>query len=774
MKLFYKLLRDIKQSAGQFLSFVLVIAVGSFFYTGLATLSNNLSTYTEAYFEEHNLSDLNIFYREISAEEIAGLSLVEGIRKLEGRYTIDASEAFEGYQTTLKLHSIPANNEINTLAMIEGNPPASKDGIVLDSRYAKEHHYTIGDKVVIQVNNRELTFTISGLGENVEHTKKNSTQDHKNYGVAYVAEGSIPEIAGRLFYNELVVDAKEGYDIHQLGRSIEEQSAGLSYLGQESKESSFSYSLLKETLHNNGLMSKVIPLVLFLIEAIILFLAMSRMIESQRNQVGIMKALGVKNSSIMLHYMGYPVLVGIVGAIAGYVISALVFVPYIEMSNARSYSLPGIQFALTYHLIVPPIIVSSLFGVLACYLSGRKLLKERAAQAMRPKPPKSMKAIIIERIPGLWSRLPYSYKLVFRNIFLNKRKVLASSVGVMVSTILLITAFGTQASLQKVAGQFQQVYTYDLRVDYKTEEALNEAELPAGIKSHYALSVMPIALKAGDQTEKASLVVTEKDNGLVHFYDEKDNSLYLDDQGVFVPKSYADYYNIAEGDTIQIVFSGADMGDKTVEMKVLQISTQYSTPSFYVTPDYLSSFGVAYKPTTLLVKADPSAELESVRSYFQQNQDVVSIYDTDDLRKEARYILQQNSFVFIMFIICAVILSFGAIYTISSINIFERNRELATLKVLGYYKNKIYRLIFSENVIITTLAVLVAFPICGYVYELVVKALSSTHQQIPDQLNIGIVLMATLVAYCLTIAANLMLRRKVSRIDMIESLKGLE
>ncbi|OBR64202.1 ABC transporter permease [Paenibacillus oryzae] len=774
MKLFYKLLRDIKQSAGQFLSFVLVIAVGSFFYTGLATLSNNLSTYTEAYFEEHNLSDLNIFYREISLEEIAKLRHMEGIQKLEGRYTIDASEAFEGYQTTLKLHSIPANNDINTLAMIEGNPPASKDGIVLDSRYAKEHHYTIGDKVVIQVNNKELKFTISGLGENVEHTKKNSTQDHKNYGVAYVAEESIAEIAGRLFYNELVVDAKEGYDIHQLGRSIEEQSAGLSYLGQESKESLFSYSLLKETLHNNGLMSKVIPLVLFLIEAIILFLAMSRMIESQRNQVGIMKALGVKNSSIMLHYMGYPVLVGIVGAIAGYVVSALVFVPYIEMSNARSYSLPGIQFALTYHLIVPPIIVSSLFGVLACYLSGRKLLKERAAQAMRPKPPKSMKAIIIERIPGLWSRLPYSYKLVFRNIFLNKRKVLASSVGVMVSTILLITAFGTQASLQKVAGQFQQVYTYDLRVDYKTEEALNEAELPAGIKSHYALSVMPIALKAGDQTEKASLVVTEKDNGLVHFYDEKDNPLYLNDQGVFVPKSYADHYNIAAGDTIQIVFSGAEMGDKAVEMKVLQISTQYSTPSFYVTPDYLSSFGVAYKPTTLLVKADPSAQLESVRSYFQQNQDVVSIYDTDDLRKEARYILQQNSFVFIMFIICAVILSFGAIYTISSINIFERNRELATLKVLGYYKSKIYRLIFSENVIITTLAVLVAFPICGYVYELVVKALSSTHQQIPDQLNIGIVLMAALAAYCLTIAANLMLRRKVSRIDMIESLKGLE
>lgn len=222
------------------------------------------------------------------------------------------------------------------------------------------------------------------------------------------------------------------------------------------------------------------------------------------------------------------------------------------------------------------------------------------------------------------------------------------------------------------------------------------------------------------------------------------------------------------------MFTGPGLDNKTVEMKVLKISTQYSNPSFYVAPDYLSSFGLTYEPTTLLVEADFSADLEGIRSHFEQDQSVISITDREDIRKEARYILQQNSFPFIAFIVCAVFLSFGTIYTISSINIFERNRKLATLKVLGYYKNKINRLIFFENIVITMLAVLVSFPICGYIYELVVKALSSTHQQIPDQLNIGIVLLSALVAFALTIMANLLLRRKVSRIDMIESLKGLE
>lgn len=774
MKLFSKLLRDIKQSAGQFLSFVLVIAVGSFFYTGLATLSNDLSAYTEAYFEEHNLSDLKVFYSKITQEEISELTQLEGIQKLEGRYTVDATEAFEGYITSLKIHSIPENNEINTMAMTEGRLPSSRNEIILDSRYADDHQYTIGDEITIRIDEEEFALTISGLGENVEHVKKSNTQDHKNFGIAYVAEEFIPEVAGRLFYNELLVDAEEGYDIDQLGKSIEAQSKELSYLGQESKERSYGYSLLQATLNNNGLMSKVIPLVLFLIEAIILSLAMSRMIESQRNQVGIMKALGVKNSRIMLHYMGYPVLVSIVGSVVGYVISALLFVPLIHASNSRSYSLPGIQFALSYDLILPPIIISSLFGVVACYLSGRNVFKERAAQAMRPKPPKSMKAILIERIPALWSRLPYNYKLILRNIFLNKRKVLASSIGVMVSTVLLITAFGTQSSLQQVATQFEKVYTYDLRVDYRSSEALEGHILPDDITSHYLLASFPIDLTKDQQSEKATLNVMEQDNDLMHFFDEKGSPLYLDDNGVIVPQSYADHFSIAEGDTIQIIFTGPGLDNKAAQMKVLKISTQYSNPSFYVTPDYLASFGLTYQPTTLLVDTDSSTDLDRIRSHFEQDQSVVSITDREDIRKEARYILQQNSFPFITFIICAVFLSFGAIYTISSINIFERNRELATLKVLGYYKNKINQLIFFENIIITTVAVLVAFPICGYVYELVVQALSSTHQQIPDQLNIGIVLLSALVAFVLTIIANLLLRRKVSRIDMIESLKGLE
>lgn len=776
VKLFLKLLRDMKQSIGQLVAFVLVVAVGAFFYAGLITYSDNLSAYTKVYFKEHNLSDLNVFYSHISKQDAAGLSGIEGVQKLEGRYTFDATQAFEDGKASLKIHSIPVKNEINTPTMVEGSIPSKKNEILLDSHYAKEHQIYIGDQISMSANEKKFKFTVSGLGENVEHAKKNEIQDHKAYGIAYMAEEAIPEVAGGFTYNEIMIDAKEGYDNDKLGHAIEAQSKQkqLAYLNQVSKERTFNYSQITETIMNNNLMSKVIPFVLFLIEAIILFLAMSRVIDSQRNQVGIMKALGVNNRNIMLHYMGYPVLVGVMGSIIGCVIAGMVFVPLVTASNARAYSLPGIHFSLSFFSFFPPIIFSSAFGVLACYLSGRTILHERAAQAMRPKPPKTMKKLWIERIPGVWNHISYSYKLILRNIFLNKQKALASSIGVVVSTVLLITAFGTQTALLKVASQIEEVYDYDLRVDYTTGTSSDMIKLPSGIAKSYVLSTFPVDFIKDNEKENATLVVTEKENNLIYFFDENDNRITLENNGVLVPKSYADKYHIAAGDTIKIKFTAPELTNKSVEMKVLYISTQYSNPSFYCTPEYVKSFGIGYSPTSLLIKANSPTDLISVRNFFEQDQHVDTIADKNDLKKSAQYILKQNSFVFIMFIICAVILSFGAIYTISSINMYERNRELATLKVLGYQKSKINKLIFLENLILTTFAVIVALPISGYIFTMIVKALSSTHQQIPDQLNGFIILESIVFAFLLTILSNFLLRRKVSKINMIESLKSIE
>lgn len=778
-KLHLKLLRDIKESVGQFLAIVLVIAVGTFFYAGLITLSNELSAYTKNYFKEHNLSDLNVHYSQITKDEISKMQEIEGINKIEGRYTFDANQTFEGYKTTLKIHTIPKDNEINTIAVTRGSIPSKKDEILLDERYGKEHNYKIGDSVTINTNQGSYDFIISGFGENVEHAfniKDPSLvlPDHKAYGVAYIFEERIEEIAGGFYYNELIVDVKEGYSSNQINKSIEDYSKELPYLYQVSKERAVSYSAINVTINNNRLMSTISPLILFMVAAVTIFLTMSRVIDSQRNQIGIMKALGIKNKNILFHYMGYPILVGIVGSVIGWLITAITLVPLLTSVIEQTYSLPDFKLSIGFHTIFPPVIVSIVFGIIACYLSGRSILKERAAQALRPKPPKRMKKILIERIPGLWKKLSYGKKLILRNIFLNPKKAMASSVGVIVCVILLITAFGFEASMQSIAAQINKVYKYDFKVDYKGELTSDSVKLPSEVDKYFSLSTIPIEfINFGDE-KNASLIVTEKENSLIRFFNDQNNRITLDDMGVLIPKSYADKYNISEGDTIKIKLIAPELKGQSVDIKVSKISTQYTNPSFYSTPDYINSLGIDFRPTSLLVKMTPEADKVNIQTYFKQDPFVDIVSDKNDVKKSVDNIIQQNNPVFIIFILCAVVLSFGAMFTISSINIYERIRELATLKVLGYQKNKINRIIFVENIILTTFAVIIALPLSGYMYRLVVKALSSTNQQIPDKLSFVTVVLAVLLTFLLTIVANLLLRKKVSKIDMIESLKSVE
>lgn len=782
MKLFKKLLREIKQAPLQFIALMLVIAVGAFFYSGLSAYSSKQRAYVQNYFEEHNLSDLTVLYNDISKNDIASLSKLEGISKIEARKTFEASQIIQGNKASLHIHSLPRNNTINTPTIIQGKLPSSSNEILLDSHYANVHQYKVGDTLPLTINKsaehpeKRVEFTISGLGENVEYVKKNATQNHKNEGFGYITEAAIAKISTLITYNELLLNIKQDFDIDKVGKRIEEFSRAnsLSYVDQISKQRSFGYAQINQTIYNNGMMSKVIPLVLFIISAIILFLTMSRTIDSQRNQIGTMKALGIRDSKIMMHYMGYPILVSIFGAILGCVLGSVVFIPMVTASSLNSYTLPDVTYSLSWLSVIPPMAISSILGIISVYLSGKSILKECASQAMRPKPPKKMKKLLIEKIPKLWKSLSYSNKLILRNIFLNKQKAVASSVGVLVSTTLLIIALGTQASMLKIANQINEVYTYDLKIDYKPGINPDSLSLPSGITSSFSLSSMPVEFVTENKRENATLIVTPKENKLIDYFDEHDQSIALSDTGVLVPKSFATTYNIQKGDMITFKFTAPELNNKTIKMKVEGISSQYSNPSFYITPAYLDSFSIPYIPSSLLVKGNDSTNMADVRHYFEQDQQVELISDQSDLKEVGQYMLQQNNFMFIMFLICAVILSFSSIFTISSINIYERSRELATLKVLGYQKNKINKLIFWENMILTTFAIIIAIPIGGKFYALVVNALASTHQQIPDSLNMIIIIIAIAAAYVLTILSSLVLRKKVKNINMIESLKSVE
>lgn len=779
-KLLLKTLRDIKQSKGQFIAIILIIAIGAFFSTGLLTLSTGLKTYTEQYYKENNLSDLYVYYSQISDSDISSIEKIEGINKIEKRLTFEGKQKFNDLITDLKIHSIPKNNEINRSTIIEGSLPTSKNEVMIDNRYAKEHNLNVNDKTTITVNNTDYTFTISGLCENVEYTYKIKdpsliVPDHKTYGVAYIADESISNIFGATTYNELIIDTDNSYDTELIGESIEENSNASNYLYYLTKERTISYSNTSSTIASNGAMSIILPLVLFMVASVIIYLTLSRIVDSQRNQIGVMKALGIKNSKIILHYITYSIFVGILGSIVG---SILGFVLFIQIGNAQFdaiYSFPNLKLSINLLFAIPTIILSIALGIIAAYFSCKKVLKENAAQAMRPKPPKSSKPILLERFTSIWTRISYGNKLILRNIFLTKRRALFTSCGLIVCVVLLIVALGYIFSMTSLVGKVDVLNKYDVRLDYKAHIDDTSLELPNYIENHSLISEVGVEYSDSNSNKTdITLFVTEKDNNLITIHDINSNEISLDDNGVIISRTFANKYKISEGDKIDLSFISPDLKDKSITANVSKISEQYINDVIYCTPQYLESFDVDFLPLTILADIKNSKSIDDAITTFKENDSIIKVSSISDLKNTITTSMEQSYPAMITFIVSAVLLAAAAIYTISSINIFDRTRELATLKVLGYQKNKINNLIFTENIMITIFSAIVALPL-GYLgFSGLSQALLAADQLAPTQLNIGSIIFAIILTLIVTVISNLLLRKKVKRIDMIESLKSVE
>ena len=781
-KLLLKTLRDIKQSKGQFIAIILIIAVGAFFSTGLLTLSTGLKTYTEQYYKENNLSDLYVYYSQISDSDISSLEKIKGINKIEKRITFEGKQKFDDLTTDLKIHSIPKNNEINRSTIIEGSVPTNKNEIMIDSRYAKEHNFNVNDQITINVNNADYKFIISGLCENVEHAYniKDASlvvPDHKIYGVAYISDESISELFGDTIYNELMIDIDNSYDSEAIGETIEENSKDSNYLYYLTKERTISYSNTASTIASNGSMSIILPLVLFMVASVIIYLTLSRIVDSQRNQIGVMKALGVKNSKIILHYINYSIFVGIFGSIIG---SILGFVLFTQIGNSQFdaiYSFPDFKLSINVLFAIPTIVLSIVLGIIAAYFSCKKVLKENAAQAMRPKPPKNSKPILLERFPSIWTRLSYGNKLILRNIFLTKQRALFTSCGLIVCVVLLIVAFGYILSMTSLVGKVDTLNKYDLRLDYKTPLVDNSLDLPNFIEDHYLVSELAVQFINSDNTSNkvdTTLLVTEKDNKLIKIHDINSNEISLDDTGVIISRTFANKYKISEGDKIDLSFISPNLKDKSLTANVSKISEQYINDVIYCTPKYLESFDIDFLPSTILVDINDSKSLDDAITTFKENDSIIKVSSISDLKDTITASMEQSYPAMITFIFSAVILAAAAIYTISSINIFDRTRELATLKVLGYQKNKINNLIFRENIMIAIFSATVALPL-GYLgFSALSQALSAADQLAPNKLNIASIIFAITLTLVVTVISNLLLRKKVKKIDMIESLKSIE
>ncbi len=573
-------------------------------------------------------------------------------------------------------------------------------------------------------------------------------------------------------------------------REITDMEAPVWYvLNRDSVESYASY---KNDAQSIGALGTVFPVIFFLVAALVSLTTMTRMVEEQRTQIGTLKALGYSKSAIAGKYLLYAVLASVIGSIIGVIIGEYTIPSLLVWAYKLAYyNLGNAVIALNAEHGVVAAAVAILCTAVAAYASCSRALKSVPASLMRPEAPKAGKRTLIERISFIWERFNFGQKSAMRNLFRYKKRFLMTLFGVGGCMALLLVGFGIRDSVSAMAdNQYDKVFNYSGIVSIDTN--LTRAQRRTMLSNvsdisditEYTQLMRTMVYGTGEsaknlENEKNAYLIVPRDvDGFPSYVRLQERTgeqsvLSLTDEGVIITEKYADLLGVSVGDSIFIRLSEADAYSK--EVKVTGITENYIFNYIYMTPNlYQSIYGSAAEINILMFKTANNANTEDISTRLLSINGVNSVALNDEEVGELNTVIKNLNFIVVVMIIAAAILAFIVIYNLNNINISERRRELATLKLLGFYDGELAQYVFRENVILTLLGTVLGVGLGIWLHQFVMVTVETDVYMFGRELEWSSVLIAAVLTIVFAMIVNSIMYFKLKKVDMIESLKSVE
>ena len=538
-----------------------------------------------------------------------------------------------------------------------------------------------------------------------------------------------------------------------------------------------------DRLRNIG---QVFPVIFFLVAALVSLTTMTRMVEEQRTQIGTMKALGYGKYAIASKYLLYALLATVGGSILGILIGEkilpfIIINAYGIMYKSMTYNMQ-IHYEFKFAMIAAGAATVCTIGatIFSCY----KALAETPASLMRPPAPKEGKRILVERIPFFWKRLSFTWKSTLRNLFRYKKRLFMTIFGIAGSMALMLVGFGIRDSIMDIAQrQYRDLQHYTgMIIDDEDAADKDREKLEAFLKDNSQIDrythVQFTKMTVPRNKSNISVYVYVPEN-LENFkqdvtlQDRKTKKKYeLSDDGAVISEKTASLTGRKAGDTMTITKDGKDY-----EMKIAAVSENYMGHYIYMTGSvYEQTFGEKpdYTTTVFTVKDEYKAEQDQVGNEILKYPAALSISYTSSLEAQLDRMLGSLGTVIVVLIISAGMLAFVVLYNLNNINITERQRELATLKVLGFYDNEVSAYVYRENVILTFIGVLAGAVFGIFLHRYIILTVEVDAVMFGRNIKPISFLYSGLLTVGFSMIVNLFMHQKLKKIDMVESLKSVE
>lgn len=538
-----------------------------------------------------------------------------------------------------------------------------------------------------------------------------------------------------------------------------------------------------ERLKNIG---KVFPMIFFLVAALISLTTMTRMVEEQRTQIGTMKALGYGKASIASKYLSYAFLATVGGSIAGVLFGEKVLPFIIIQAYGIMYWNIGdhmqLDYELQYALIASGAAVICTMG--ATLFSSARTLAETPASLMRPPAPKEGKRILIERIGFIWKHLSFSWKSSMRNLFRYKKRLFMTIFGIAGSMGLMLVGFGLYDSIMDIAIlQYDQIQHYDAMV-INDEDATDSQEkdllkfLDGNSEIDHYTRVQLTKMTAPKEKGSVSIYVyvpenTENFKEDVTLRDRKSHEQYeLTDDGAVICEKTASLIGVKTGDEITL-----EKDNRKYKVKITAVTENYMGHYVYMTPPcYEKTFGEKpeYSSTVYTMKEDAESDLETLGNAILKYPAALSISYTSSTAGQVERMLGSLGAVIWVLIISAGMLAFVVLYNLNNINITERQRELATLKVLGFYDGEVSQYVFRENILLSFIGILAGAVFGIFLHRYVITTVEVDAVMFGRNIKPISFVYSGIITFGFSMFVNMVMHFKLKKINMVESLKSVE
>lgn len=831
-------LREIRKTFSRFLAILAIVAISIAFFTGIKITCPDMKNTADKYYDDYRLMDFRLVSTVgFNSEDIQYIRKLNQIKGVSPSYTIDAILDAKDTNSVVRIHSLvqkefrSGEDYINRPMLIAGRLPEKSGECVIEKKGFFDVKLNIGSQINLMSGKEEKLDTLKTDAFTVVGIIKSPLYVSKERGTSNIGTGKIASyiminesdfdipVYNTVFLTVKSADVLKAYSDHYDNqiKSLKSELDKLSITRTQTRfeeikaDGKEELTKTKEQIDaiaevkwhildrntNTGYVdygsaadrmnaiAQVFPLIFILVGILICLTAMGRMVDEQRAYIGTLKALGYTKTSIAGKYLLYATFASIIGGIIGVLIGFSFFPSFIFNAFTALYTMPKLVLSFDVPFAILSIGVgigvTAFTALIVCF----EELHSSAAALMRPKAPKPGKIILLERIPFIWKRLKFTQKVTARNLLSYKSRFFMTVVGVAGCTALLLVGFGLQDSIGDIGTrQFGDIYTYQMTVNIKDNikddelENINktiESSSNFDDKQLYMLKSINIEYKNAEKD--CGLVIPKNKDELPKFISLRERvskkNVVMNDDGVILTEKLAHKIGASVGDKIFIKIN--DYEKRTV--KVTGICENYLNHFIYMSPKL---YETVFK--TELVYNDIYVKLHNIKNndedvlsnnIISQN-GVVAIYSSNEMLSRFKDTIKSINYIVLILIFSAGLLSFIVLYTLTNINISERMREIATIKVLGFYDKEVSAYVFRENIILTLIGSGLGLILGYYLSMFVIQTAEVDVVMFGREIYPFSFVLAALMTIIFALFVNFVMLKKIQNINMVEALKTFE